>query len=350
MRVRAACCVLLEFSKGVQSERATRCVAALVARFCLWVVAFFPLAGIAAWEQIAPLPTPNGGFGCGILNGKIVVLGGTNWKDERKEWLDGIWVYEPQAARWEKKGKLPQPLAFPVVAKAGDELLIAGGSDGAKLRSEIWRLESSFKLTAAGELSQPRAAAVGDLVSGKLVIAGGCADPAALAGLCKGVEVHSWPKNDLIESALPMATGLAIGAYVTIGTELFVFGGASRSAAGELMDSNETWKFNATSNSWRQLAPYPLKARGAAAVTLGAEHVLIGGGFGGPKNYFLAAAYIYDVQQNTFRQSLDLPLAALVGLVACDGYVYCLGGEDRERHRTDACFRIAAKELLATTR
>jgi len=339
-----------EFPKGVHSERVTRWAAALVGQFCFWVVGFFPLAGVAAWEQIAPLPTPNGGFGCAILNGKIVVLGGTNWKNERKEWLDGIWVYEPQAGRWETKGKLPQSLAFPVVAEAGEELLIAGGSDGTKPRNEIWRLQPSFKLTAAGELSQPRAAAVGGFVSGKLAVAGGCADPAALAGLCKGIEVHAWPKNDLIESALPMATGLAIGAYVAVGNELFVFGGSSRSATGELINSNETWKFNAVTGSWRQLAPYPVKARGAAAVALGAEHVLIGGGFGGPKDYFLATAYIYEVQQNTFHQSLDLPLAALVGLVDCDGYVYCLGGEDRERHRTDACFRIAVKELLATTR
>lgn len=339
-----------EFPKGVHPERITGCVAALFAHVCFWVVGFFPLAGVAAWEQIAPLPTPNGGFGCGVLKSNIVVLGGTNWKNGRKEWLDGIWVYEPRVGRWENKGKLPQPLAFPVVAETSGELLIAGGSDGTKPRNEIWRLQPSFELKTAGQLSQPRAAAVGGFVTGKLVVAGGCADPSALEGLCKGVEVHSWPKNGLTESALPMDTGLAIAAYVAVGNELFIFGGSSRSPAGELINSNETWKFSPATGAWRQLAPYPIKARGAAAVALDAEHVLIGGGYGGPKDYFLATAHIYDVQQDKFRQSLDLPLAALLGLVACDGYVYCLGGEDRERHRTDVCFRIAVKELLATTR
>jgi N-acetylneuraminic acid mutarotase len=325
-------------------------MATLIAQLCFWVISLFPFVGVAAWEQIAPLPTPNGGFGCGVLKNKIVVVGGTNWRNERKEWLDGIWVYEPQTGRWENKAKLPGPLAFPVVTEADGQLLIAGGSDGKKPRNEIWHLRSSFDLKAVGQLSQPRAAAVGGFISGKLVVAGGCADPAALERLCKGVEVHSWPQTSLKEFALPMDTGLAIAAYVAVGDEMFVFGGSTRSSTGELINSNETWKYNAATAAWQKLAPYPVKARGAAAVMLDAGHVLIGGGFGGPKDYFLNTAFIYDVQGNTFCQALDLPLAALTGLVACEGYVYCLGGEDRERHRTDACFRIAVKQILALTR
>jgi hypothetical protein len=36
----------------------------------------------------------------------------------------------------------------------------------------------------------------------------------------------------------------------------------------------------------------------------------------------------------------------MVSLVVCDGFLYCLGGEDRKQSRTDAAFRIPVAELL----
>jgi len=50
----------------------------------------------ARWEKLPPLPEPHGGFICGALGEKIVVLGGTNWKDGTKRWLDAIWTFEPR--------------------------------------------------------------------------------------------------------------------------------------------------------------------------------------------------------------------------------------------------------------
>jgi hypothetical protein len=36
----------------------------------------------------------------------------------------------------------------------------------------------------------------------------------------------------------------------------------------------------------------------------------------------------------------------MVALVVLDGYLYCLGGEDKKQSRTDACYRIRVEELL----
>jgi hypothetical protein len=36
----------------------------------------------------------------------------------------------------------------------------------------------------------------------------------------------------------------------------------------------------------------------------------------------------------------------MVALVVLDGYLYCLGGEDKKQSRTDACYRIGVDKLL----
>src|SRR5258706_10547531 len=59
-----------------------------------------PASIFAGWETLPPLPAPNGGFACGALAGKIVVLGGANWKDNTKHWLDVIWVFDPASEKW----------------------------------------------------------------------------------------------------------------------------------------------------------------------------------------------------------------------------------------------------------
>ena len=59
------------------------------------IAALFPLAltmnSISAeWERLAPLPESNGGFVSGVVHGEIVIAGGTNWKDDTKQWPDAI--------------------------------------------------------------------------------------------------------------------------------------------------------------------------------------------------------------------------------------------------------------------
>ena len=51
-------------------------------------------------------------------------------------------------------------------------------------------------------------------------------------------------------------------------------------------------------------------------------------------------------KRQTYTKAKPLPYAAMVGLVKLDGHVYCLGGEDKQKSRTDKFFRIPLAELL----
>src|SRR5262249_11017776 len=96
---------------------------------------------------------------------------------------------------------------------------------------------------------------------------------------------------------------------------------------------------------WRKLKSYPLTARGVAALALDDHRIYLAGGYGGSPDRFLGEAFIYDVCTGAYTKAMPLPYAATVGLVLQDGFVYCLGGEDVMKHRTNAFWRISVKEL-----
>ena len=92
---------------------------------------------VAGWQPIPPLLEANGGFACGVVDNKIVVIGGTNWKDGTKHWLDGIWVFDPTSQKWDAHGKLPHPLAYAAVAEWNGDLIIAGGTTGTQPQGSV---------------------------------------------------------------------------------------------------------------------------------------------------------------------------------------------------------------------
>jgi hypothetical protein len=85
-------------------------------------------------------------------------------------------------------------------------------------------------------------------------------------------------------------------------------------------------------------------------VELDENRILIAGGYGGEPEDFTARAFIYDIKRDSYAATTNLPIRAVVGLVRLDDYVYSLGGEDRMKHRTDACFRIRVTELFGAAK
>ncbi|MBL9131498.1 MAG: hypothetical protein JNG86_09885 [Verrucomicrobiaceae bacterium] len=110
-----------------------------------------------------------------------------------------------------------------------------------------------------------------------------------------------------------------------------------------VLNTAEAYAFSPEENVWRKLEPLAIATRGLAAVSLDETHIYIVGGY---RDDFTAEAVIYDVKADSYRKATPLPYAAMVGLVRLDGFVYCLGGEDKMKSRTDKFFRIPVAELL----
>ena len=119
----------------------------------------------------------------------------------------------------------------------------------------------------------------------------------------------------------------------SIGERLFVFGGYGYHE-GILGNYGDAWVFK--NRSWKRLKDMPVPARWTAALALDDRHIGLFGGYG---EGFLDKVFIYDVEADTYAPSDPLPLPVATMSAGMDkGIIYLAGGEDLQRHRTDALF------------
>lgn len=303
----------------------------------------------ADWEKLPPLPEANGGFSCGIADGKIIVVGGTNWVEGKKIWLDDAHLFDPDTSEWRTIGKLSQPFAYGVSTSVErpDSLALFGGTDGASPRRS-WAKVDPKKVTTyrPGDLPSELVLSAGAMFATQFIIAGGTDDAANIAGLTRKAIAVDLSEYTVTE--LPDYPGrpFGIAASVSHNNELFIFGGANWHADTETVsNTTECYAYSVHEKSWRQLKDFPLDVRGHTAIALDANRIYIAGGYGGEPAGFLSQAFIYNVRTDSYTEATPLPYAATAGLVILDGYLYCIGGEDEMKSRTAAFWRIPLDEL-----
>lgn len=316
------------------------------------VISLAACVGIRAqWEPLPALPLPSGGFAAGCVQGKIVVAGGTTWKDGVKQWLSSVWIFDPKSMQWTNGPELPHPLAYPAFGSNGEHLFIAGGADGDVTRREMYRLDTIGIIEHLGDLHEPVAYAGSAWRKGALCVFGGTpaiADWAQSSRRLTAIELQSGKPSSLAVLAL-IDHGICIPAVVSVGTKVFVFTGAMLDpATKEVVNLADAFVHDQTSDTWKRIAPYPQAARGVSAVALDDHRIYLAGGYGTDAEAFLAKAWIYNIETNSYKPALALPMPALTCLVKCGDAVYALGGEDKKQHRTEKCFRVRLEDLTKT--
>ncbi len=308
-------------------------------------------AASAAWERLAPLPVPNGGFVAGASGGRIVALGGVTWRGDEKIWLDGIWSFEPGRNAWTAAGKLPAPQAYATVGTDGTTLWFAGGSSGSATHRQLWRVAPGQPPQVVATIEPSLVYAAGGVIGDTLYAVGGTDDQAALERISSrflGISLRTGAARRLAD--YPKAS-LTTATAAVAGGRLHVFGGARWDATRKtVVNHASAHAYTAGTDRWERLPPLPHPGRGYCAVALDERHILVAGGYRNDEVEFVTDAYVYDVERRTFTPTTPLPYAAMVSLVRSGEWLYCLGGEDRKRHRTDAVFRIRWASLLPRAR
>ena len=304
-------------------------------------------AAPAAWERLAPLPVPNGGFIAAGSGDRIIAVGGVTWKDDTKIWLNGIWSYDPARNAWSESGPLPAPLAYSVSGSDGATMWFAGGSSGERTQRNLWRIDSGQPPFVVASIDPALVYAAGGLIGTTLYAAGGTDDQAAIERITNrfvGIDVRTGQTTRLPD--YPEAS-LTTGTAAVVGGKLYVFGGARWDpVAKTVVNHASAHVFSPDTNRWERLPPLPHPGRGYTAIALDERRILVAGGYRNDEVEFVRDAYVFDTHARTFTPTLPLPYAAMVTLVRNGEWLYCLGGEDRKRHRTDAAFRIRWQELL----
>jgi N-acetylneuraminic acid mutarotase len=325
----------------------TKLLRKLVSALC-GLLPFTMPTNAATWERLAPLPEPSGGFICGVFDGNIVIAGGTNWTDDTKHWLDHIWVFEPLKNTWRSGGRLPAPLAYAVSAQTEAGLWFAGGSSGTETHATLSLLDHSRASKSVAAIEPRFVYATGTVLDSHLIVVGGAQDQARLetaTNACFSINLRTGKAMPIASLPVP---GFITGAAAVCGGRLHVFCGAYWDAAkGEVANMAGSFIWSPADDRWTTLPPYPFAGRGQTAVALDDHTIYIAGGYRDEPEGFIDEAFLFDTKTQTFRRAQPLPYRAMVSLVIAGDQLYCLGGEDRKKHRTDAAFRIPTKSLIA---
>jgi len=233
-----------------------------------------------SWQALAPLPEPNAAFVCGRVGGSIVVLGGTNWANGRKNWLQAVHAFDLETLQWTTLAPLTQPMAYSVASERGAGMIVAGGTTGEAPLSGALRVEPTLQVVSlkAG-VATPSVLCAGGLVGDQLIFVGGTDSAVNVAGFRR--DAFAWDVRTGEQRALPPypEPAFGIGSAVVVGDELLVFGGCRFDAAnGKVVNLTGAHAFSVTRNQWRDLRPMIHAARALTAVRLDDRHVYLAGG------------------------------------------------------------------------
>jgi N-acetylneuraminic acid mutarotase len=324
-----------------------------------WVVALaVPLlfaslrAREQSWQELNAMPEPNGGFIGLALPDAIIVVGGTNWAGGEKHWLRTVHRLDLATLSWSSLAPLKQSLAYAVGDADVAGLIIVGGTTGTAIFPGQVRVAGT-KVTEdpARGLVRPAVLSAGGRIGDELIIVAGTDDAANVQGFHR--QTLAWNIPTGASRALADYPGPAFGsaASVSVADELFVFGGGRWDGETKtVVNLADACAFSPRTGQWRRLRALPGAVRGLAAVALDDGRIYLAGGYRGGAEGFVDQAFIYDIREDSYAPATPLPYRANVGLVRSGGHVYCLGGEDKLKHRTAGCFRIKVQELKPLSR
>lgn len=310
------------------------------------------------WTKLAPLPVPSGGFAAGAVSGRIITAGGITWRDGIKIWMNSIHLYDPDRNCWTEAGELPDGNAYSVFGTHGDLFVVAGGSNGKASAQQLVSIgvgagpdarESAHITTQRTLRVTTRPLAVQSVYSGGAmigdylyVIAGArdSADLGTLSAVCHKINVITGALTNVPEYP---GGAVMLPACATAGGNLYAFTGAHCETSATVANTGASYMYDVKAGTWKPIKPFPIAVRGLAACALDNERILLAGGY---TDGFSDRTWIYDVRSDSYQEASRLPYAACVSLVKSGDYVYCLGGEDKMKHRTDAVYRAKFGDVL----
>ena len=146
------------------------------------------------WSRTTPLPESRTDYAAGVIEGRLVISGGTYWTGSKGNWIKkhfsaSTHAFDPITEVWEKLPDLPMPLGTSASAVIGDRLFVLGGFTGEEVNREIVVLENKqngYVWEHFGQLPVDRVYARAVSVGTHLYLVGGTTrfEPTDAAGTC----------------------------------------------------------------------------------------------------------------------------------------------------------------------
>jgi len=286
---------------------------------------------MSEWKILAPLPDPIGfgGMFAGVLNGRLVTGGGSQWDKPiwlkgQKRFSDRIFSLAIPAAAWREEAlRLPEKRGHFASAATPEAIYLAGGVDAAGCASAAYELRAQGEGLVCNrlpDLPHPIGYAVAAIAGGRLWVVGGMREPAGKVAsnevwslaLAAPAQSAGWRR----EADLP-GTGVFVAAAASDGSALYVFGGMAFDAAGKYQPSKQACRLNCQDGKWSRLPDLPEPRVGAASPcpVLPGNRIFLVGGYaevfpGEPREHpgFCAQTLCYDIARQMWESGPILPV------------------------------------------
>ena len=286
------------------------------------------------WERLPDLPSPRGGIGATVADGRIVVLGG----EDPTRVIGTVDAYDLRSGTWSSLPEMGTPRHGMAVGSVGNTVYALDGAakpshsastaTGEALVVPARRLQPAAAWRDLGDAPLARQFSGAAAADGTLYVAGGLTTGEATAvTLIYDSAIDTWKAGPDLPVPLHHASA------VVFRGEVYVIGGWSPEGGdASAIDSNRV--FVLRGGAWVEQPPLNRPRVAAAAAVAGDRIVVVGGQADGQ---LVPVTEVFDGTKWTDAVPIPTPREHLAA--TSDGrYVYAVGGRDLSADRNSAAF------------
>lgn len=306
-----------------------------------------------AWRESTLMPEPRDGYAAGVIDGRLILIGGTYWEGTKDNWVRKMFsasthAFDPKSQAWEKLGDAPVTLGYPATTQVGQEIFVVGGIQNGKPGREVYALRKvghGFEWRHHSQLPETRLFANAVAVGQKIYVIGGTREfePFDAKGTCctsKTAVNTVWVLNttDASRTWQPLAGYPGerrwLQSAASDGTAIYLFGGVySEAQNAPAKKFNDVLRYDLATGRWARIADFPESLQSAAPVSVRGKII-----FMGAKKIVMC----FDPKTASFSPLDPLPQDAMVShFIWIDPLLVGAGGEntiDGPRRRSEWTF------------
>lgn len=281
-----------------------------------------------------PVDLVRGGHAGGLVNGHVIVTGGTDWSKDKttKYWLKNTVVLKN--GKWIDGPDLPKPLAYAMYGCDDKSIYVAGGtSDGKSGSNEVYMLSSINKNAEWKTLPNLPEAVIfgaGVVFNDKFYVTCGSVNDQSINNMWSLDLNHI--ENGWNECKSVPGAGRVLPAFVACGKYLYLVGGLKEFSPLEPL--NDLYRYCPDKDEWERLKDLPLKGYAWVTQPIDDNYLLLTGRADGIVHNGI---WIIDLENSSMNEvgHLVIPAATAPLVKVTDEYFWLIGGEpDSNKNRT----------------
>lgn len=243
---------------------------------------------LIAWRQSTPTPEPRAGYGAGVIEGKLILIGGTYWDGTKGNWTKknftaATHAFDPITQNWEKLPDAPVSVGYNGSAEVGGEIFVVSGVQNGIPSRDVHVLRKAggrYEWRRGPRLPEPRVFPATVTVGRTIYVIGGNCE---LDTLGTTATKTLWSLDTRNESGKWKALADFPGEprwnhkAASDGSAIYVFGGRHQNnAQAPVRLFNEVWRYDLADNCWTRFSEMPEVLQGAALVKVRERIILVG--------------------------------------------------------------------------